>query len=204
MQNEDRVELFNTETKVTFAVHRDCANLAMKANGRPELSDSVTGVEVSNLTFICGTRLQAALDLAIVAGKSHEAFVSAVEEMIDIAITEKAAAVKPIRPQIDDPPQLMPWRVVEAEDQTFEVWTRADDSIGSRNNYAIATGIQFHCEAELIVKCVNQRNELVSALESIRAEANFQEGCDSITLGDIAIACEHIASQALEKVKGVA
>ena len=55
-----------------------------------------------------------------------------------------------------------PWRViVPAPGDTFEVWTRFDETPGARNNYAVATGIQSESEAVLLAVAP----ELLAALE---------------------------------------
>ncbi len=64
---------------------------------------------------------------------------------------------------------LRPWRVVAALDGvTFEVWTRDDGTPGSRNNFAIATGIQDEAEAQL----------LASAPELETVAKKFIHGCE--------------------------
>lgn len=59
----------------------------------------------------------------------------------------------------------LPWRVQRNADinSTLDVWTRWDDTPGSRNNYAVAEFIQDENDA-LLIACAPG---LLSALESV-------------------------------------
>lgn len=50
------------------------------------------------------------------------------------------------------PDSRLPWRVVEVEG-FFEIWTREDNTPGSRNNYMIADNIQDKSEAQRLCDC---------------------------------------------------
>jgi len=78
---ELRVVIFNRETQCESKVVRDVAQLALKATGCEPMLPGQVKVEVSNFTFLCANRLQAAIDLAtvrpLVAGsKTAEATVN--------------------------------------------------------------------------------------------------------------------------------
>lgn len=56
---------------------------------------------------------------------------------------------------------LRPWRVVPALDGlTFEVWTQEDNTPGSRNNFAVASGIQDERDARVIAAVPELLTEL--------------------------------------------
>ena len=48
-------------------------------------------------------------------------------------------------------PAFAPWRFIPGDGgETHEVWTAFDRAAGSRNNYAVATGIQDRNEGQLM------------------------------------------------------
>lgn len=75
-------------------------------------------------------------------------------------------------------PLFLPWRVVESSEGTFEVWTREDHAPGSRNNYAIAIGIQSRDEADFMVLSCNRVLVDRYTLQSIQVETVLEPGWD--------------------------
>lgn len=61
-----------------------------------------------------------------------------------------------------------PWRIVQAQQGYWQIWSAYDDSPGSRNNYVIADGIQSKDEAALIVQAVNERDALLAVAEAAK------------------------------------
>lgn len=64
-----------------------------------------------------------------------------------------------------------PWRIVKTDSGTFEIWTRYDDTPGSRN-YVIAADIQDEREANRICKAVNRDHAFEALLEVARMAAS--------------------------------
>jgi hypothetical protein len=52
-------------------------------------------------------------------------------------------------------PWMFPLRVALSEDGWFEIWTRYDSRLGSRNNFALTCGIQNQDLAEWICEMLN-------------------------------------------------
>jgi len=72
----------------------------------------------------------------------------------------------------------LPWRWV-FEEGHWTVWTRADDTPGSQNNYVIADNIQEESEAKLIAAAP----ELLEALQQVMCD-NKELGAISRPSGD--------------------
>lgn len=65
------------------------------------------------------------------------------------------------------PDSRLPWRIVKTDEGLFQVWTRYDDSLGSRNNYVIADDIQGYDDAVLLAAAPELGDALQSLLECV-------------------------------------